>query len=484
MLRTGTRRLPGRCVRGGLAAAGALLLSSLHHCAARDLYSAGWKHHSFFDPLEPSLSPPPALSRLNPAVLDPTKGFAKYTLTKRLPAVIERVIHEQAVSGEEEKAALRMLESEIPEAQLTRPTEVKAEDGQCHASDAACFNKEWARWTDARGGSWTGALPLISTEMYLYRRLLDCTGYFKAGSTSLGDPYEGQKADSLKSALSSKAFQEAVAEHIECLASPPVFNAMVGAKLHRFLLTDLWGNQGDLALSPMHVGNVEVAASVSHTDKEEHLLQDESQGAIDLIMAPGRGGPKRVDIILDNSGIELLCDLVLSDFLLSHKLVASVHLHAKGEPLFISDAMPKDIAGHIAALEASGDAAIKQLAANLQRHIEEGALVVESHMFWTAPRLFWEMPRSLASELGKATLVIVKGDANYRRLVGDRTWPVTTLLSDIVQPWFPAPLLALRTLKAEIALGLTVAKAAAAEKKDPEWMVNGQFAQIQFVPRR
>ena len=32
-----------------------------------------------------------------------------------------------------------------------------------------------------------------------------------------------------------------------------------------------------------------------------------------------------------------------------------------------------------------------------------------SHQFWTAPRLFWEMPISLAADLATSRLVIVKG---------------------------------------------------------------------------
>eukprot|EP00284_Hemiselmis_tepida_P006783 CAMPEP_0174933934 /NCGR_PEP_ID=MMETSP1355-20121228/47499_1 /TAXON_ID=464990 /ORGANISM="Hemiselmis tepida, Strain CCMP443" /LENGTH=279 /DNA_ID=CAMNT_0016180485 /DNA_START=57 /DNA_END=893 /DNA_ORIENTATION=+ len=278
-------------------------------------------------------------------------------------------MHEQAVTGEQETSALRQLEGEIPDAALRRPVEVSEDDGQCVAADAKCFNGEWARWTDARKGPWTEALPLISTEMYLYRRLLDCTGYFRRGDACLADPYEGQKAESLKEGLASGAFKEAVADHVAALDDPPVFKAMVGAKLHRFIQTDLWGNQGDLALSPMHLENAGAAASVSRADKEEHLLQDESQGAIDLLLASKNKAPPRVDIVLDNSGIELLCDLLLADFLLSHKFASSVHLHAKGEPLFISDAMPKDIASHIAALEASQDAGERRLAANLRAHV-------------------------------------------------------------------------------------------------------------------
>lgn len=46
-------------------------------------------------------------------------------------------------------------------------------------------------------------------------------------------------------------------------------------------------------------------------------------------------------------------------------------------------------------------------------------------------------------------MVFVKGDANYRRLIGDRLWETDTLFSDVAG-YFPTRLCALRTLKAEL----------------------------------
>jgi len=60
-----------------------------------------------------------------------------------------------------------------------------------------------------------------------------------------------------------------------------------------------------------------------------------------------------------------------------------VRLHAKGEPLFLSDAMPKDIAAHVAALEAAGDARVCELGARLSEHLAAGTLQIDSHQFWT-----------------------------------------------------------------------------------------------------
>lgn len=49
----------------------------------------------------------------------------------------------------------------------------------------------------------------------------------------------------------------------------------------------------------------------------------------------------------------------------------------------------------------------------------------------------------------ESSMVFVKGDANYRRLIGDRLWPTDTPFSDVAG-YFPARLCALRTLKAEL----------------------------------
>ena len=83
--------------------------------------------------------------------------------------------------------------------------------------------------------------------------------------------------------------------------------------------------------------------------------------------------------------------------------------------------------------------------------IREGRLVVTSHPFYTSAREYWRMPDDLRSTFQKAKLCVCKvrvsvwtlepqtacvglclqicspqGDANYRRLVGDRHWPTDT----------------------------------------------------------
>ncbi len=93
----------------------------------------------------------------------------------------------------------------------------------------------------------------------------------------------------------------------------------------------------------------------------------------------------------------------------------------------------------------------------------------------------------LKNELANASLVIVKGDANYRQLLGDvydalhlRHWDFTTNIADIVC-YLPLPMVALRTLKSEIAVDLKPEVIEEVAKSDSSWLTNGQWGVVQLV---
>jgi Damage-control phosphatase ARMT1-like domain len=81
--------------------------------------------------------------------------------------------------------------------------------------------------------------------------------------------------------------------------------------------------------------------------------------------------------------------------------------------------------------------------------------------------------------LNSSGLTIYKGDLNYRKLVGDVNWKPSTPPAEAFAGC-PTPLLALRTLKADVVIGLD--NATVARMKD-DWMVSGEFAVIQFLDK-
>jgi hypothetical protein len=72
----------------------------------------------------------------------------------------------------------------------------------------------------------------------------------------------------------------------------------------------------------------------------------------------------------------------------------------------------------------------------------------------------------------------VKGDANYRRLCSDARWAPETPFADVVEG-FPAPVVALRTMKAEVVVGLPLGLATVLDREDARWMVNGRRGLVQ-----
>jgi len=94
----------------------------------------------------------------------------------------------------------------------------------------------------------------------------------------------------------------------------------------------------------------------------------------------------------------------------------------------------------------------------------------------------WKMPTLLRNEMKKmCDLAFVKGDANYRRLLGDCMWDPSAPFDEVVGNYFPTPVCALRTLKAEIGVGMDTEQIERAKRLDSDWMVNGRFGVVQFA---
>ena len=87
------------------------------------------------------------------------------------------------------------------------------------------------------------------------------------------------------------------------------------------------------------------------------------------------------------------------------------------------------------------------------------------------------MRPELAAALEGSALVILKGDANYRRLIGDCCWLPTTPF-EAIAAYFPAPVVALRTLKCELVVGMDAAQVAQMQSV-PDWMTSGSWGLIQ-----
>jgi len=388
-------------------------------------------------------------------------SFANLTLTQRMPAIVRRVIDENDFPPSIVEN-LETLIQELPYG-IVRSLQDQGPD-----------LKAWARYLEPFLGKRWIDIPWIFAEIYFFRRILEATHYFVPGSSQGVDPYEYQKRRGLETAMDS--IRELSARVNTWSASQLHRDGISRTSLIALLYFDLWGNRADLSLWPINPEESEQSRQEIHLE-QTHILVDDTSLLADRV---ANFHEVRIDFIVDNAGFELVSDLCLVDFLLASKAAGIVYLHLKSHPTFVSDATIEDVHSTLEVLAADSDAEVQSLAHRLQDHIAQGRLRLCEALFWTAPLVFWEMPEELQSELAQSRLIFIKGDANYRRCLGDRKWPFTTSFEDIVC-YFPAPLAALRTLKSELAAGLQLDQVERLNQEDPQWLTNGQWGVIQFV---
>ncbi|WP_344749020.1 damage-control phosphatase ARMT1 family protein [Streptosporangium vulgare] len=195
---------------------------------------------------------------------------------------------------------------------------------------------------------------------------------------------------------------------------------------------------------------------------------------------PVARGVARICLVADNAGSELLPDLVLIDHLLHARGTGEVVLHVKPLPYYVSDATPADVLACLRRMSAAGGEA-GEVAGRLRAALGSGRLLVRAHAFSCAPLPYREMPVGMREDFASASLTIMKGDLNYRRLVGDRAWPHTTPFAEATA-YFPGPVAALRTLKSEVAVGLDGDVVKALEATGRPWLTTGAHGLIQARP--
>ena len=391
----------------------------------------------------PQQSLPPFLMTSDPG------SFARNTILERKPQIIRQVLADNAYpSGV--VAALEALRDEI----ASRPIGPLVES----AADGPCWNHELERYT---GKTWL-EIPWYFAESYFYRRVLEATGYFHPGEGHRQDPFGKQKTLQMTGDIERLA---SIWEQFATLESAERFEAL----LH----SSLWGNRADLSNFTVKVK----ARSGLATVGERHLiLIDHTRQVRDLL----EGGIPRVDFICDNVGSDLLFDLALADFLLGQGWVQEIHLNLKIQPFFVSDAMSTDARRTIDLIKAAAAPGLQLLGTRLDQDLSDERLFFDTDPFWTSWFMFRDMPERLQQQLAAAGLVLVKGDVNYRRLLDDRHWPPTTRM-EVVCAYFPAPFVALRTLKGEIMAGLQPGQAQTLQAEDPTWLINGKRGVIQLV---
>ncbi|MFI7057386.1 damage-control phosphatase ARMT1 family protein [Streptosporangium canum] len=389
------------------------------------------------EPAMPSGDPPVIRSNV-------PGSFPWSVLHDRHPALIRKV-GDATPYGPDRLRALDLLLREIT-------------DGVIGPLEGAVPDRElWESWDRGHVGERWDDAPFLWAESYFYRKLLAAVGYFDPGPWQGIDPFEPFKRAEL--------LGRGVDAELRALDGLPGMPAEEQAQT--LLQRALWGNQADLGFRLS-------AGGAQDGGRTTGLPADDS----DLLWSAVDGPrPARICFVADNAAGELLPDLALIDHLLHARGVREVLLHVKPVPYYVSDAVPMDVIACVRRLSAAGGRA-GEAGERLWSAMGSGRLAVRAHVFSCAPLPYSEMPGDLREEFATVSLTIMKGDLNYRRLVGDRMWPPATPFASAVG-YFPGPVAALRTLKSDVVVGLGADVVTELDAGGRPWRTSGTHAVIQ-----
>ena len=378
---------------------------------------------------------------LTPIRTDTSNAFANRTIRERIPTIIRET---QQLNPDYPATIQKTLDdlhdalvNDAPISMIEQP--------------APDYDDWLMSYGPHEGETWQGTSWFFA-ELYFYRQLIQAVRWWETGR----DPFAPKKAEEYASDTLWQLLDSALA-----------VDGKPENRLATLIEFALWGNRIDLSYA--------LAASHGNEIQEEDLLVDERERVIEHLMRQ-RG---TVHIIADNAGSEVTMDLVLAAALLEEAVADEVVLHLKLHPTFVSDATVADINAFIEQIvRGQHGLAAQHFGESLQTQFIAGRLRLAPDAYWNSSRFLRDLPPRLAQIFHGSSLAIIKGDANYRRMVDDIIWPADTPMAEMVD-YFPCPLLALRTLKSDPVIGLPGGMAEDLDKIDNQWRVNGRRGILQ-----
>lgn len=198
----------------------------------------------------------------------------------------------------------------------------------------------------------------------------------------------------------------------------------------------------------------------------------------------------RLNYLVDNSGVEFFSDLCLARILLNES-VSQVVFHVNVLPIFVSDVISGD-KEHLLNAVASYVETISDV--EKQAKYKEGLALIEEMFAGPDPKaricpsFIWNMPtpygktgNSIFKE--EDSLLVVKGDLNYRRLVEDKTWIYSKSLEKLTR-YISCPALVIRCFKSDLVLDYKWKDYTRNMKEDPDWRGSGKYGVVRFLNGR
>ena len=258
----------------------------------------------------------------------------------------------------------------------------------------------------------------------------------------------------------------------------------------------LWGNKNDLSFN--HKSNPLGNRSVQpHPQSETGFSIGEAGLVIDdctKLVASLRASSGALLWIADNTGPELVNDLVLITHLLKLNKSLRIHLELKMNPWFVSDATAIDFKGVCSILKESLHIHARSLGNDIEFFVDTARILVGASGAWTTCLDFWTLKsHCYQQEIEKLfsikdlQMVILKGDLNYRKITRDLMF--TSEIGGFhgaIKGFLELgngngfSVCCIRVCKSECVAGLDENQRSFLDERDPKWMSNGEWGMIQL----
>ncbi|MBR2027137.1 MAG: DUF89 family protein [Alistipes sp.] len=314
-------------------------------------------------------------------------------------------------------------------------------------------------------------IPFLDAEFYFYYYiLLKFIEKQKFEKKTSYDPYDVKKRES-DCKINESPLRQLLVDSYE--------TATKGAdESARWLLhCCLSSNSSDLSQLDVNKVLKSVQLALNDSDKFDKYINDiKDEDGI-------------VHYIVDNSGIELYADILLGGYILNKTNITEINYHVKKVPIFVGDTTINDeakiddvspVVDLLKDIDLFNDAIVDN-SPHAYTYTVNGCKKTLRFTFedtWSQPNEFDSSKEFEAwSKDENVKLIVLKGDMNYRRLVGDRLYDLGDTIEKKIR-YVNRPILILRSFKSSVILDVEEKKQ---KRWKPNWRTCGEFGIIQFV---
>lgn len=330
-------------------------------------------------------------------------------------------------------------------------------------------------------------IPFLTSEFYFYYYILYL--YYKVKDVEeqvIEDPYRYYKIEKQEDMINGQQFKDMCKNFIKALE-------LDERGLKKLIKSCVNMNSSDLSQNDVSVGDVrETQMPINNIEDFYKFLKNENSF----------NQNSTIQLITDNCGQELISDILLGIALLKTTSAQQVVYHIKRLPIFVSDSIMSDVDDAISVItqviktkydinsfilrqeyEGPFDTAAESITFNCSFNDEMvKQLVFRVNDCWHLPTLFKDLDifKDWNKKDNDCALIIVKGDLNYRRLVGDYQYDCSEPTREKTK-YIKKALLILRSLKSNVILGISAAQEKELDALNPNWRTVGDFGIAQFI---